>query len=388
MPAPDLQQPHRHLTLLDAACVIVGIIIGSGIYETTPLIASSAGHPLPLAIIWIMGVIALAGALCYAELATAFPHAGGDYLFLRRAYGPLTGFLFGWFDLWIMRPANIGAMAVVFARYFHQLVPGGYATPPLHYALGVVLVLWSFTLLGARPGAWLQNTLTLAKCAGLLCVASAGFYCALWLPAPAATAADAPILQWSWEGQSLAFVLVMFSYGGWNDVSFLAGEIKEPQKNMLRSLVLGVGCVALIYLTVNYAFYAALGWHGLTSSEGGAAADVARRGRPVGRPRRQRADLRVVRRRDQRHDVRRVADVLRSGATSLHVRLAGTMEPPHTFAAASAVAAGRRGDGNAGLVMVRVARSLHQSGCDGRAVLLGLLDLVGPVVDSPAVCSA
>lgn len=116
--------PKRQLTLLDSICIIVGIIIGSGIYKSTPLIASNVADLNQLIGLWLFGgFIALVGALCYAELATTYPQDGGDYIFLTKSFGRRTGFLFSWAEFWIIRPGNVGMMAYVFAEYAMQLAP-------------------------------------------------------------------------------------------------------------------------------------------------------------------------------------------------------------------------------------------------------------------------
>ncbi|MHC4401615.1 MAG: amino acid permease, partial [Planctomycetota bacterium] len=116
--------PKRQLTLFDSTCIIVGIIIGAGIYESTPLIASNVTSTGWLILAWSLGgFLSLLGALCYAELATAYPKQGGDYVYLTRAFGRAPGFLFAWAQIWIVRPGSIGAMAYVFARYANQLWP-------------------------------------------------------------------------------------------------------------------------------------------------------------------------------------------------------------------------------------------------------------------------
>jgi amino acid transporter len=123
---PPAPVPRRQLTALDTTSIIVGIIIGAGIFETTPVVAANVPGPMALLGIWLAGgLVALVGALCYAELTTTYPRSGGDYVFLTRAYGRGTGFLFAWAEYWIVRPGNVGAMAYVFARYAHQLWPLG-----------------------------------------------------------------------------------------------------------------------------------------------------------------------------------------------------------------------------------------------------------------------
>ncbi len=118
--ANDRQQPRRVLTLLDAVCIIVGTIIGAGIFETTPLIASNAGGIYWLIALWLLGgLLALIGAICFAELTTSHPNeVGGDYVYLKKAAGRPLAFLFAWAAFWVIRPGNIGAMAMIFARYF------------------------------------------------------------------------------------------------------------------------------------------------------------------------------------------------------------------------------------------------------------------------------
>ena len=264
--------PRRQLTLLDSTSIIVGIIIGAGFFETPPQIAAGAGGVASLLALWAAGgAMALVGALCYAELATAYPRDGGEYVFLTRAYGRRVGFLYAWSWFWVVRPGNLGAMAYVFARYASELVPlplGDYAFAP--YAVGALLALTVINVLGVRAGKTVQNLLTTAKVAGLLAV----FAVALFeppAPAQAATGARAPTPG----GLYLAVILIMWAYGGWNDMSYVAAEVRHPRRNILRALVLGTGAVVLIYVAGNIAFIHALGFEGFAAS-GAVAADVMR----------------------------------------------------------------------------------------------------------------
>ena len=169
-------RPRRQLTLFDALSIIVGIVIGAGIYETTPLIAKSLAQPAWLIGIWVLGgLISLVGALCYAELATTYPEEGGDYIFLTRAYGSRMGFLFAWAGFWLVKPANIGAIAFIFARYAQKVMPldlGNYNF--IGYAIAAIIILTIVNICGVQSGKWTQNLLTTTKVLGLLMVAVVG----------------------------------------------------------------------------------------------------------------------------------------------------------------------------------------------------------------------
>ena len=266
----DRQQPRRVLTLLDAVCIIVGTIIGAGIFETTPLIASNAGGIYWLIALWLLGgLLALIGAICFAELTTSNQDAvGGDYVYLKKAAGRPLAFLFAWAAFWVIRPGNIGAMAMIFARYFDEIVPipGDSVVP---YAMLAVVLLSAANLIGMYQGKWVQNILTITKVTGILIIVGLAFL----FPADASFAKPSTPLT----GGSilLAMVLIMFTFGGWNDISFVAAEIKSPQKNLFRSLVIGTLGVTAIYILINLAFCVGLGFEAMASSQA-VAADVVK----------------------------------------------------------------------------------------------------------------
>ena len=264
-----MKTPAKALSLFDSTCIIVGIIIGAGIYETSPTVAACMGGGVGLMAVWLAGgLLALCGALCYAELATAYPHQGGDYVYLNRAYGSWAGFLFGWSQLAIIRPGDIALMAFVFARYATTL----YAPFPnigMFYAVGAVLALTGINILGVRESKWIQNLLTVAKVGGLLFVVVAGLL--------ARGGQHIPMFgSVSGGGLKLAMILVLFTYGGWNEMAYVAAEIKEPHRNILRSLVTGTVAVMVLYLLISGAFMHALGYEGLAASEAVAVDAVAR----------------------------------------------------------------------------------------------------------------
>ncbi len=259
--------PSQQLTLFDSVCIIVGIIIGVGIFETTPKIAASVSGPAALISLWLVGgLLALVGALCFAELTTTYPKQGGDYVFLTKAYGRRTGFLFVWAQFWIIRPGNIGAMAFVYTRYANQLIglePSRLTDTLL--ASSAVIVLTAINILGVQSGKLTQNLLTTFKVAGLLTVFAFAFS---WIIPVGEPDPDSRLPNF---GLEYALIMILFTYGGWNDISFVAAEVREPRKNLLRTLMLGTLVVTVVYLLVNLAFIFAMGYDGMASTRAIAA---------------------------------------------------------------------------------------------------------------------
>jgi APA family basic amino acid/polyamine antiporter len=218
--------PKRALSLFDSTSIIVGIIIGSGIYQMAPDIAQNAGSAWGVVAIWIVGgLLSLCGAMCYAELATAYPVAGGDYVYLSKAYGRWAGFLFGWAQLTVVRPGDIAVMAFAFATYMRAIYDPLAAYPGLSqrlFAGAAVLVLTVINILGVTQGKWTQNLLTTAKALGLLAIVG------IALIAPHARGATTAAPAGTWP-TSLALILVLFTYGGWNEMAYVAAEVKDPR---------------------------------------------------------------------------------------------------------------------------------------------------------------
>jgi amino acid transporter len=270
-PPASSAAPQRQLTLLDSTSIIVGIIIGAGIYESTPLIAQNVPGLGGLLLAWVLGgLLSLVGALCYAELATTYPKAGGDYVYLTRAFGRSLGFLFAWVQLWIVRPGSIGAMAFIFGRYANELAPlplGGspeaQANAKLLYAVGSIVVLSAVNILGVREGKWTQNVLTAAKVVGLAGIVVAGFL--FTAPAQAAPVAVADPEPWTTMLAKFGFamIFVFYAYGGWNEMAYVGAEVRNPERNIFRALILGTVGVMAIYLLVTLAFVNSLGVEGV-----------------------------------------------------------------------------------------------------------------------------
>ena len=253
--------PKRELSLFDSICIIVGIIIGAGIYEITPTVSSSMCGWEGILGIWLAGgLLALSGALCYAELATAYPHEGGDYVYQTRAYGSWAGYLFGWSQLVIIRPGDIALMAFIFARYAQTLYSPFDNIFPI-YAAAAVIVLTVINIIGVKEGKWTQNFLTVIKTAGLLAIIATGLFASVE-PPPPALSPDLTI-----GGLKLALILVLFAFGGWNEMAYVAAEVKKPNRNIVHALVIGTVSVTVLYMLANGAFLHALGQENMASSQ-------------------------------------------------------------------------------------------------------------------------
>ena len=255
--------PKKELSLFDSTCIIVGIIIGAGIYQMAPDIAKGAHFWWGVLAIWLAGgLLSLFGAIGYAELATAYPQEGGDYVYLSRAYGRWAGFLFGWIQLAIVRPGDIAIMAFAFATYIRAigdpLANWGFPHSQRIYAAAAAAILTVINILGVKEGKWTQNILTTVKALGLLAIVGVAVMSPQRAPV---TESFGPLPI------SLAIIFVLFTYGGWNEMAYVAAEVKNPRRNIVRALVLGSTAVTVLYLLVNGAFLYTLGYAGLATSK-------------------------------------------------------------------------------------------------------------------------
>lgn len=258
------------LSAWDAASIIVGIVVGTAIFRSPPIVLSNSAGPWQALGLWAAGgALSLVGALCYAELATTYPRSGGDYEYLGRAYGRGAGFLFGWAHLTVIGPSTVGAMAYVFADYGDRLRPLSEPARAL-VACGLIAALAIANILGVSVGKAAQNALTAAKVLGLLFVVGAAFWAGRADVEPSSHAAGAA------PGSiGLALVFVLYAYGGWNDAAFVAAEVRDRRRNVPLALLGGIGAITLIYLAVNAAYLWVLGYQGASRSEA-PAADVLR----------------------------------------------------------------------------------------------------------------
>lgn len=253
-------EEYRGLKFVDCCSIMVGIIIGAGIYETSPPIAASLPNPFWLFTLWLTGgVCSLAGALCYSELATRFPQQGGELLYLSKAFTPKLGFLFAWGRTAIAQPGGIAAMAYTFSRSI------GASSPSLVACIAVVVL--TGVNLRMRSERVMQNGLSLVKVLGLLMIISCGVFLA---PPHPIVPVERPLTL---DGIGLALILILFCYGGWNELAFVANDVEHPERNITRSLLVSVSAVILLYSLITFSYLRALGYEGL-STTGNAAADT------------------------------------------------------------------------------------------------------------------
>jgi amino acid transporter len=250
---------------------VVGIVVGAGIFRAPAQVASGAGGEGAVLAAWILGgLLSLAGATCYAELASAFPHPGGEYHFLRRALGHVPAFLFAWARLTVIPTGSVALLAFVFGDYATTLLPLGGASSAI-YAAVLVVALTALNASGIRNGANVQNALTLAAVVGLLVLAVGGIASAVppEVAAPATRDGSA-----AWFGTAMIFVLL--TYGGWNEAAYVSAELRGGRRRIAGALVLGLGLVTALYLAVNLAYLRGLGLAGTAASKAVAAELAAR----------------------------------------------------------------------------------------------------------------
>ena len=253
----------RRLGLWSAVAVLVGSTIGSGIFRSPAGIADKLPGPVPFLSIWVIGgLFALCGALTIAEVAGAFPQTGGIYVFIRESWGRLPAFLFGWSELLIIRAAALGAISTTFSEYFIRVLGFDPVVAPysnyVHYvAAGAILLLASFNYVGMKWGSLVQNLTTLAKTGALLIIVVLAL--ALGLPETGGHYTPAaPAGSFTFASFGLALVSVLWVYDGWADVSFIGGEVRDPERNLPRVLIFGTLTIIGLYLLANIAYLAVL----------------------------------------------------------------------------------------------------------------------------------
>jgi len=264
--------PRATLRVRDAIAIIVGIVIGAGIFRTPADVAAVTGDPGWMLATWVAGgVISLVGALCYAELATAYPHAGGDYHFLTRAYGRNVSFLYAWARATVINTGSIALLAFVFGDYLSRLVPLGPYSSAL-WAAAIVFLLTAINLASLDASARTQNWLTSIEAMGLVFVCIAGVVAgpsSVGTPPLFATTPPMGLL-------GLAMVFVLLTYGGWNEAAYLSAELRGGHRVIVRTLLVSILIITVLYVATNAALLWGLGFADLARSKA-APADVVTR---------------------------------------------------------------------------------------------------------------
>ncbi len=266
-------EPKPALGKIDAIAVIVGIVVGAGIFRTPSLVAANTSGSTMFLTAWVLGgLVSLIGALCYAELSTTFPNAGGDYHFLTRAFGKKLAFLFAWARMSVIQTGSIALLAFIIGDYATQIYSLGAFSSVLYAAL-VVVLLTSINIIGISVGAGAQKLLTALELLGILIVIAAGLFSASSEPdfttiAAADTANSANSL-------GLAMVFVLLTFGGWNEAAYISAELRSGRKGMAYVMVISILIITAIYVLMNISYLNVLGMSGMAQSDA-VAADLMR----------------------------------------------------------------------------------------------------------------
>ncbi len=269
--------PQPVIGLRAAIALIVGIVVGAGIFKAPAMVAGLTGSPGWMFGAWLLGgLMSLIGALCYAELATAYAHTGGDYHFLRRAYGRSVAFLFAWARFSVITTGSIALLAFVFGDYMNDVWPlGGIGilSGSTLYAALAILVLAMINMRSTVSATTTQTWLTGIEVGGLLLIVAA----ALWLagsgvaPATLATSGGEGATAPGLAAFGLAMVFVLLTFGGWNEAAYISAELKNGKRDMVKALVWSIVIITVLYLMVTWAYWRGLGMEGMTNSQAMAA---------------------------------------------------------------------------------------------------------------------
>lgn len=260
---PKKAVPKPVLNPVDAIALIVGIVIGAGIFRTPTLVAGNVESGGMLMTAWIIGgAVSLIGALCYAELTTTFPNTGGDYHFLRRAFGRRTAFLFAWARMSVIQTGSIALLAFIFGDYATRIYSLGEFSSVIYAAI-IVILLTGINIIGIKMGAGAQKFLTAIEVVGILAIIIVGSFMV-----PAASEVSFSFIPVTGDGNSLglAMVFVLLTFGGWNEAAYISAEIRSGRKKMAGALILSILIITLVYFFVNYAFLRGLGLEGMVET--------------------------------------------------------------------------------------------------------------------------
>ena len=245
------------LSTVDIVSLIVGTVLGAGIFKVPSMVAGQASQDIAIIAVWIIGgLISIVGALCYAELASAFPNVGGEYHFLQKAFGKHLAFLYGWSRSIIIVTGSIAFLAITLGDYMTKIFSLGPYSGTI-WAVIVTLMLSLLNAVGIREGKTTQNLLTMFEIGGVIAIILAGFYVT---PLPEATqVSTVDVSTTNFGSLSLAMIFVLLTYGGWNEAAYLSSEARDQKRGILKGLLLGLLLVTSLYLLVNLAYLHAFG---------------------------------------------------------------------------------------------------------------------------------
>ena len=256
----------RRLGLFDATMIVMGGIVGAGIFINPSVVAREVHTPFLILGAWLFGgAIAMLGAFIYAELADRYPDVGGQYAYLREAYHPSIAFVYGWALLLVTQTGGMAAVAITFARYFLEIT--GVSLTDSSVAACALLWLTFINCLGVRAGTSVQNGLMVLKILAIFALVVCGLLLVKEPSTLAGPLLDRPVSTNLLTSMGAALTPVMFAYGGWQTASFVSGEMREPRRDLARGLLIGVSGVVLLYMVVNFVCVYALGPDGLAQTE-------------------------------------------------------------------------------------------------------------------------
>lgn len=255
--------PGPVLNVVDAVALIVGIVIGAGIFRTPSLVAGNVESGGMMLIVWLLGgAVSLIGALCYAELTTTFPNTGGDYHFLMRAFGKRTAFLFAWARMSVIQTGSVALLAFIFGDYAMQIYDIGVHSAVIYAAL-LVIALTAINIVGIKMGAGAQKFFTAVEVLGILLIIGVGFFI---IPEAPETSYTFNPVNTGGNSLGLALVFVLLTFGGWNEAAYISAEIGKGKKKMAVALIASILLITLVYFLVNLAFLRGLGLEGMAAS--------------------------------------------------------------------------------------------------------------------------
>jgi len=266
----------KTLSVIDAVALIVGIVVGVGIFKTPSIVAANTSSVVVFLLTWVLGgVISFVGALCYAELATTYPHPGGEYHYLTRAFGPKLAFLFAWSRMTVIQTGSIAMLSFVLGDYLSRIFSLGPYSSSVYGATGII-ILTVINIIGIREGKNAQNILTAAKILGLLFIVTGGILFSN--PHSISAVPSHPTTQ----AFGLAMIFVLLTYGGWNEAAYISAELKGVGRGMVHSLLWGIILITAIYVFVNWVYIRVLGITSVAGSDTVAFDVMARIAGPYG----------------------------------------------------------------------------------------------------------